>query len=235
MATVYLIPTPLHANGWEHLHQQTLNYLQACTHLFCESIKTARQLARGLDKAFPIDNKAWYSIHKNDIVENTQDFKKLLTQEVNIAILSEAGCPAIADPGNVLVQLAHQAGAKVMPITGPSSIMLALMASGFNGQQFSFVGYLPAETGALKTKLKQLEQDSQKNNSTYIFIETPFRNTKLWEQILNSLQPHTRVCVAANLTGGQEQYVLTQTVTAWKKMQPPIHKQNSIFLLYAGT
>jgi 16S rRNA (cytidine1402-2'-O)-methyltransferase len=165
--------------------------------------------------------------------QNNQNFSPIfdaLKNGKNAGIISEAGNPCIADPGFELVAMAHQQQIEVVPLVGPSSILLALIASGFNGQMFCFHGYLPIENTARTKKLKQLENESAKTGATQIFMETPYRNQKLFEQLLQTFQPNTKLCVAADLTL-QTQFISTQTVNNWKKMNIQLHKRYVIFLI----
>jgi len=179
-----------------------------------------------------IDDYEWHTIHKAE-GEQKINFRNCITANKNIAIISEAGCPGIADPGQILIEVAQQMNATVKPLVGPSSILLALMASGMNGQQFEFVGYLPIDNGEKMKAIKEMEITSQKKNSTQIFIETPYRNDQLLETLLKTCKPTTRICVAAELTGPNE-YVKTKTVADWKKEKTGFHKKPVIFLLHAG-
>lgn len=197
--------------------------------LFAENERTARRYLKKLDKTIVIDDYAWYTIHKAE-QEVKQAFIQQLKAGKTIGIISEAGCPGIADPGQVLIEAAHQQGAIVKPLVGPSSILLALMGSGMNGQQFAFVGYLPIDEQQRKKKLQQLEEYSAKQQSTQVFIETPYRNNQLLETILKTCRPTTRICVAANLTAANER-IVTKTVADWKKEKPELHKQPVIFCL----
>ena len=187
--------------------------------LFAENERTARRYLKKLDKAIVIDNYEWYTIHKAE-----QEVKQAFVQQLKagkiIGIISEAGCPGIADPGQVLIEAAHVHGAIIKPLVGPSSILLALMGSGMNGQQFAFVGYLPIDEQQRKKKLLQLEEYSAK----------PYRNNQLFETILKTCKPTTRICVAANLTATNES-IVTKTVADWKKAKPELHKQPVIFCL----
>ena len=178
-----------------------------------------------------IDEYKWFTIHKAE-TEVQQAFTQQLKDGRNIGIISEAGCPGVADPGQILVNAAHKAGAIVKPLVGPSSILLALMASGMNGQQFQFTGYLPIETSARKTVLKELENESAKKNCTQIFIETPYRNNQLIKQIVETCKPQTQLCIAADITAPSET-IVTKTVSEWKKQLPDLHKRLAIFLLFA--
>jgi len=171
-------------------------------------------------------------------IENDVDFlpeEKLTAHFLegkSVGLISEAGCPGIADPGQSLVRWAHQNHVKVVPLIGPSSVFLALMASGMNGQQFTFHGYLPVSSSERKKKLKQLEEESQRNRQTQLFIETPYRNDSLLKDILEVLRPSTALCIASNITLPGE-FICTRPVSAWKKNLPDLKKKPSIFLLQA--
>ncbi len=234
-AIVYLIPAPLHddEDALKALPVYVTEAIKACHVFFAENEKTARRYFKKLWREMIIDNYEWHTIHKaEDNIKNI--FLNCIKGGKTIGIVSEAGCPGIADPGQILVNLAQQKGIAVKPLTGPSSILLALMASGMNGQQFAFHGYLPIDSGERKKKLKQLEVESAQNRCTQIFIETPFRNNALFADALQSCLPSTQLCVAANLTGKDES-VRTQTVAVWKQNPlPQLHKIPVIFLMYAG-
>jgi 16S rRNA (cytidine1402-2'-O)-methyltransferase len=159
-----------------------------------------------------------------------QSFRQKITAGKNIAIISEAGCPGIADPGQILIATAQEMGAIVKPLVGPSSILLALMASGMNGQQFEFVGYLPIDNLERNKAITALENTSKSKNSTQIFIETPYRNNQLIENLLKTCKPLTRLCIAAELTGPNE-FIKTKTIADWKKEKTDFHKKPVIFLL----
>ena len=161
-----------------------------------------------------------------------QKFKQKIKEGKNIGIISEAGCPGIADPGQILIAAAQEMNATIKPLVGPSSILLALMASGMNGQQFEFVGYLPIDNLERNKAITALETSSQKKNSTQIFIETPYRNNQLIETLLKTCKPSTRLCIAAELTGAGE-FIKTRTVADWKKEKTDFHKKPVIFLLHA--
>lgn len=229
MATVFLIPAPLEEESLQAVPAYVLDAIKQCTVLFAENERTARRYLKKLDKAIVIDDYEWYTIHKAEN-EVKQAFIQQIKAGKNIGIISEAGCPGIADPGQVLIEAAHVHGAIIKPLVGPSSILLALMGSGMNGQQFAFVGYLPIDEQQRKKKLLQLEEYSAKQQSTQVFIETPYRNNQLLETILKTCKPSTRVCVAANLTAANE-LIVTKTVADWKKEKPELHKQPVIFCL----
>lgn len=229
MATVFLIPAPLEEESLQAIPAYVLDAIKQCNVLFAENERTARRYLKKLDKTIVIDDYVWYTIHKAE-QEVKQSFVQQLKAGKTIGIISEAGCPGIADPGQVLIEVAHQQGAIVKPLVGPSSILLALMGSGMNGQQFAFVGYLPIDEQQRKKKLQQLEEYSAKQQSTQVFIETPYRNNQLLETILKTCRPTTRVCIAANLTAANES-INTKTVADWKKEKPELHKQPVIFCL----
>jgi 16S rRNA (cytidine1402-2'-O)-methyltransferase len=160
-------------------------------------------------------------------------FKQKIREEKNIGVISEAGCPGVADPGQQLIAIAHQMNIVVKPLVGPNAILLALMASGMNGQQFQFVGYLPIDISERTKAIKNLESESNQKDCTQIFIETPYRNNQLFEALTKSLHPKTKICVAIDLTAPTEM-IQTKTVQQWKTAMPQLHKRPSIFLLYAG-
>jgi 16S rRNA (cytidine1402-2'-O)-methyltransferase len=230
-ATVYLIPSLLDPGGINAVPPAILEAVQCCDTFFTENIRTTRRFLKMLWPAMEIDRYEWFAIHE---AEETQqnNFKKALQAGKQIGIISEAGCPGIADPGQLLVQTAQQMGVRVKPITGPSSIILALMASGMNGQQFEFRGYLPIDKQDRIKKIKELETDAQQRKATQIFIETPYRNNQLLEALLAVCKPATLLCVAAGLTGMQES-IQTRTIAEWRKAKPDLHKIPVIYLLMA--
>jgi 16S rRNA (cytidine1402-2'-O)-methyltransferase len=233
MSTIYLIPSVLHETALETIPPYVLTALKNCTVIFAENERTARRFLKSLDRNISIDGYEWFTIHKAE-EEQVNNFKQKISENKNIAIISEAGCPGIADPGQILIGIAQDMNCTIKPLTGPSSILLALMASGMNGQQFEFAGYLPIETIAREKMLRELELSSAKNNSTKIFIETPYRNNQLVESLIKVCQGKTRLCIAVNLTAPEE-FIKTQSITQWKLKKPDIHKQPTIFLLHAGT
>ncbi len=235
---VYLIPTVLHDDekALQALPPYIINAIKNCTVLFAENEKTARRFFKKLWKTHMpwqeiiIDNYEWHTIHKAE-----ESVKAIFIQRVNegknIGIVSEAGCPGIADPGQILVEAAQQIGAIVHPLAGPSSILLALMASGMNGQCFQFVGYLPVDSAARKKTIRELEVDSQKRNCTQIFIETPYRNNQLINDVLNTCKDETKFCIAVDITASTES-IKTKTIKEWKQQIPDLNKRPAIFLLH---
>lgn len=230
--TLYLIPCWLEEQAIAPLPAYLLDAVKTCQVFFVENERSARRYLKALWKEMVIDDYEWYSIHKAE-PEVLTSFRAALARGATIGLISEAGCPGIADPGQLLTAAAHAAGAAVKPLVGPSSILLALMASGLNGQQFRFTGYLPVDNAARTKALRELEAESQRLHCTMIFIETPYRNNQVLAAILAVCRPSTRLCVAANLTGAAE-YIRTQTIAGWKQTAlPELHKQPTIFCLLA--
>jgi 16S rRNA (cytidine1402-2'-O)-methyltransferase len=193
---VYLIPSFLADEALETIPSYVLTAIKNCQVIFAENERTARRFLKSICKEIVIDDFEWYAIHKAE-QEQINSFRQKINEEKNIAIISEAGCPGIADPGQILVHEAQRLNVTVKPLVGPSSILLALMASGLNGQHFSFAGYLPIDNIERNEKLKCLEEDSIKTNCTQIFIETPYRNNKMLETILRICKPGTQLCIAS--------------------------------------
>jgi 16S rRNA (cytidine1402-2'-O)-methyltransferase len=227
--SVLLLPVVLSDDGYHALPEILRNEAESCDVFFVEELRTARRFLRKLIPDFNIDGRTWFEIDLKS-TETIQAFKNALQQGKNIGIMSEAGCPGIADPGQELVSIAQSMGARVRPITGPSSIFLALMASGMNGQRFQFNGYLPVASDQRKKSLRELESDSTRTGCTHIFIETPYRNEAMLDAILSTCKPETRLCIAVNITGSTED-IRTRRVGEWKKERPVLRKVPAIFLL----
>jgi 16S rRNA (cytidine1402-2'-O)-methyltransferase len=232
MPTVYLIPSFLADDTRETIPPYVLESVKKCNVIFAENERTARRFLKAMDREIVIDHFEWYAIHKAE-EEQVSTFKKCIQDGKNIAIISEAGCPGVADPGQILVAAAQEMNCLVKPLVGPSSILLALMASGLNGQQFEFVGYLPIDGLERSKKIKELENHSLKYNSTKIFIETPYRNNQLLEALCQHANDKTKLCIGINITAASES-ILTRTVSQWRNKKPELHKLPVIFLLYAG-
>jgi len=232
---VYLIPTVLsdEENALKSLPSYIVDAIKQCQVFFVENEKTARRFFKKLWKEMVIDDYTWYTIHKAE-EEVKNSFIHHLKAGKTIGIVSEAGCPGVADPGQILIEAAQQIQATVYPLVGPSSILLGLMASGMNGQCFQFTGYLPIDSTARKKAIKELETDSQKRNCTQIFIETPYRNNQLISDVLSTCKNETRFCIAVDITASNER-IVTKTIADWKKSTAPeIHKRAAIFLLFAS-
>ena len=228
---IYLIPTVLEESATETIAPYIIDAIKKCQAIFAENERTARRFLKNICKEIVIDDYEWFTIHKaeNEVLHS---FRQKIKDGKNIAIISEAGCPGIADPGQILIAAAQEMDAVVKPLVGPSSILLALVASGMNGQQFEFVGYLPIDNLERNKAITALESTSQKKNSTQIFIETPYRNNQLIENLLKTCKPSTRLCIAAELTGPNE-FVKTKTISDWKNEKTDFHKKPVIFLLSA--
>jgi len=232
MSTIYLIPCTLAEDATATIPLYIMDAVKQCSVIFAENERSARRFLKSMDKNIVIDNFEWYTIHKAE-EEQLKQFGQKIKEGKNIAIISEAGCPGIADPGQVLIAAAQQLNCVVKPLVGPSSILLALMGSGMNGQQFEFLGYLPIDNLERSKKLKEIEASSQKNNSTKIFIETPYRNNQLVEAIFKTCAPNTKLCVGVNITAPNES-IRTYSIADWKNKKPELNKQPAIFLIYAG-
>ncbi len=228
---VYLIPTVLHEDALQSIPAYILDAVKDCSVFFVEQEKTARRFFKKLWREMVIDDYQWFTIHKAE-QEVKSAFAECLRAGKNIGIVSEAGCPGIADPGQVLVEVAQSMGVTVKPLVGPSSILLALMASGMNGQCFQFHGYLPIDTTERKKKIKELETDSAKRSCTQLFIETPYRNNALINDLLQTCRQETRLCIAVDITAANES-IQTKSIQEWKKKLLDIHKRLAIFLLQA--
>jgi len=232
MADIYLIPCVLAEDASQTIPNYIIDAVKKCNVIFAENERTARRFLKMMDKTIVIEAYEWFAIHKAE-EEELISFTKKIKEEKTIAIISEAGCPGVADPGQILIAAAQKLNCIIKPLVGPSSILLALMASGMNGQQFEFVGYLPIDNTDRIKRIKELEISSQKNKSTKIFIETPYRNNQLVESILKTCEGKTLFCIAVNLTAKNES-VKTMQVNEWKTKKPELHKLPAIFLLYAG-
>ncbi|MCW3461957.1 SAM-dependent methyltransferase [Chitinophaga nivalis] len=229
---VYLVPTVLSPDALFSIPAYVTAIVQQLTVFYVENERTARRYLKALDRNINIDALQLLLMNENQPPDVTLA-KKLLKEGKDIGILSEAGCPAIADPGHLIVQAAHSIDAPVIPMIGPNSMLLALMASGMNGQNFQFVGYLPIKPPERIRFIKELEQQSQQKQQTQLFIETPYRNNQLLKDILDNCKDHTQLCIAADITAPTE-YIKTRSVKEWRKALPELHKRPAIFLLYAG-
>jgi len=228
--TLYLIPVPL---AEEAAHKTFTPYLadtinQIDTYIV-ENSKTARRFLKEAGLKTPQKDLIVHDYGKHNR-DNLGQFFNELKAGKDVGLMSEAGCPGVADPGADIVAEAHKRGIKVVPLVGPSSILLALMASGFNGQSFAFWGYLPIDKEQRAKRIKDLELSASRYKQTQIFIETPFRNNQLFEEVLKSCKPNTQICVASNLTS-EEEYIKTQNVNNWRKEEIDLHKKPTIFLM----
>jgi 16S rRNA (cytidine1402-2'-O)-methyltransferase len=228
---LFLIPTLLgDTDVRSSLPENVLQIIQNLGEFVVEDERTARRFLATLKMAKPIKELKFHELSEHTDPSQVPSFLESVEKGVDIGLLSEAGCPCVADPGSILVRLAHEKGIEVVPLVGPSSLMLALMASGMNGQNFSFVGYLPKEQGARIRKLQELERLAQNKGQTQLFIETPYRNNHMLEDILKHCKSDTRLCLAADLTL-PTQFAQTKTVAEWRKNVPDLDKRPTVFLL----
>ena len=230
---LYLIPVTL---GETEINQVLPSYnhdvIVNIKHFIVENIRSARRFLKKVEKSIDIDELTFYELNRHTDRKFIAQYLEPLSQGKPVGIISEAGCPAIADPGADVVAIAQSRNFRVIPLVGPSSILMAIMASGFNGQSFAFNGYLPPDGPGRVKALKKLENKVYNEDQTQAFIETPYRNAKMIETILASLRPNTKLCIAAGITCAEE-FIHTKTIAQWKKEKlPDLGKIPSIFLLY---
>lgn len=229
---LYMIPVPIAEGDLAKVLPSVNQSLIVPIELFfVENIRSARRALRKMVANKPIESITFVEIGKQAAQETQVDeaLQRILSGE-NAGVLSEAGCPGIADPGAKIARLAHSKGIRVVPLVGPSSLFLALMASGLNGQHFAFCGYLPRERDELKHSLTTLERRIKQESQSQLFIETPYRNMRLVEQLLNLCNPHTRLCIAQDITGENE-FIATQTIAQWRQSPPHLEKLPTLFIL----
>lgn len=232
---LYLIPVTLGNTPIEQV-LPAYNKQVICNirHFIVEEVRTARRFLKQVDRDINIDELTFYPMGKHADAASFSKYLDALRNGEDMGVISEAGCPAVADPGADVVAIAQREGLKVVPLVGPSSILLAVMGSGFNGQSFAFHGYLPIAPTDRARRLKQLESRSAAEHQTQLFIETPYRNHKIIADILSACNPRTRLCIASGLTTEKE-YICSKTVKEWKQAPPPdLNKIPTIFAIYAG-
>lgn len=205
--------------------------INSLSYFIVENIRSARRFLKKCNPTIDINALTFYELNKRTLPKDIASFLNPIKLGESIGVLSEAGCPAIADPGADVVAIAQKNNYKVVPLVGPSSILMSLMASGFNGQSFAFHGYLPIEENERAKALKVLEEKLYKEDQTQIFIETPYRNNKMAEDILKHCKPQTKLCIAMNISCDNET-IVTKKVGAWKGKLPDMHKQPCVFLIY---
>ena len=229
MIPVTLGDTPLS----QVLPEYNTGVVRGIRHFIVEDVRSARRFLKKVDRDIDIDSLTFYAMGKHASPHDFASYLRPLEQGLPVGVISEAGCPAVADPGADVVAIAQRKGLRVVPLVGPSSMILAVMASGFNGQSFAFNGYLPIDPAERSRRLKALEQRAAAEHQTQLFIETPYRNAKMFEEILRTCRPQTRLCVAAGITCAEE-FIKTRTVQEWKKHPlPDLSKVPAIFLIYA--
>lgn len=233
-ASLYLIPNTLGSeDAGKVLPSYNTQIIKGIKHFIVESRKEAVRFLVRTDKSIVIEDLTFYELNEHTDLKTIGNYlDPIIKEKVPMGIISDAGCPAIADPGAAVVEMAQKKNIDVVPLVGPSSIIMSVMASGFNGQSFAFNGYLPVKPNERVSKLHQLENKVYKENQTQLFIEAPYRNLKMLESITQSLKKDTLLCIAAGITTDQE-YIHTHTIAEWKKIpEPPIHKLPAIFLIY---
>lgn len=232
--TLYLIPAPLGNSEITDIIPSHVNEIICeLTEFIAEDARTARRYLKTAGYTKPFDDIVFHLLNKHTRHEEIPDFLNSLLKGNNVGLLSEAGIPCIADPGAAVVKLAHQFTIRVVPLTGPSSIFLALSASGMNGQNFTFHGYLPIDKNERKRKIKEIESTSYAKDQTQIFIETPYRNKQMFDEIVRTCKPQTMLCIARDITLNDE-FIKTMTVGEWRNESPDINKRNTVFLIYKG-
>lgn len=236
MATLYLIPVTLGDTPVDQvLPAYNHDVIMPIRHFIVEEVRTARRFLKQVDKSIDIDQLTFYPMGKHADKALFSQYLAPLRNGEDMGIISEAGCPAIADPGSDVVAIAQSEGHKVVPLVGPSSIILSLMASGFNGQNFAFHGYLPIAKGERMAVLKRMETTAATEHQTQLFIETPYRNHQMIQDIISACNPSTRMCIAAGITCGDSEFIRTQTIRQWKQSLsalPDLKKIPAIFLIY---
>lgn len=229
---LYLIPNLLGDTPVEQvLPPYNHEIIMGIRHFIVEDVRTARRFLKLVDRSIDIDQLTFYTLNKHTNPDEVASMLRPLEEGSPMGVISEAGCPAVADPGADVVAIAQRKGLQVVPLVGPSSIILAVMGSGFNGQSFAFNGYLPIEPDERIKTLKKLEQRAYTENQTQLFIETPYRNAKMMADILKACRPQTHLCIAAGLTT-KDEYIKTRTVKEWTGHLPQLEKIPCIFLIY---
>ena len=231
-AALYLIPVTMGETSIEKvLPSYNREVILSIKHFIVENIRSARRFLKKTEPSINIDELTFYELNKHTNPEQIESYLQPLSAGANVGVISEAGCPAIADPGADIVAIAQHKNYKVVPLVGPSSILMSLMASGFNGQSFSFHGYLPIDANERIKSIKDLEQRIYSEDQTQIFIETPYRNSKMAEDLIRNCRPSTKLCIAMNITCDDE-FIKTLPVKNWSKQLPDMGKKPCIFLIY---
>jgi len=229
---LYLIPTPLAENTLDKMVTEEMNRtVKDLDYFLAENIRTSRRFISSLKLGKIIQDLHFDLLDKNTSAKEIGHLCAPLMKGKNMGVLSEAGCPGIADPGNLAVTFAHQHNIEVIPLVGPSSIFMALMASGLNGQSFTFHGYLPIDKQKRIQTIKAIEKDAINKNQTQIFMETPYRNNPLFADLLKYCRPYTRLCIAKDISG-EKGWIKTLTIKEWGKSKPELHKVPTVFLIY---
>lgn len=229
---LFLIPAYLSENSpISYFAPVIKEYIMKTDYFFVENEKTARKVIKFFAPEKKQPDLKLYVLDKYSENSDLKEAQTLLKNGQDFGLLSEAGLPCIADPGNIMVKWCHENDVKVIPVNGPSSIILALISSGFNGQEFTFHGYLPIDKSEKKSKIQYLENQVNKTGYSQIFMETPYRNNALFEDLCKFLSPSTRLCIAANINDPLEEFVKTRTIKDWQKNKPELHKIPAVFVL----
>lgn len=231
---MYLLPVTLGDTAVERvLPPYNREVILQIKYFIVEDVRSARRFLKKVDASIDIDKLTFFELNKHTQPEVISGYLQPLVEGHSMGVVSEAGCPAVADPGADVVAIAQRKRLKVVPLVGPSSIILSVMGAGFNGQNFAFNGYLPIDPSERARRIKELENRVYSEDQTQLFIETPYRNAKMFEEILRTCRPQTRLCVAAGITCAEE-FIKTRTVQEWKKHPlPDLSKVPAIFLIYA--
>lgn len=231
MAKLFLVPNVLGEGDWQNVLPASIFQIVTGTKYFIvENIRTARRFLKQVNKEIDIDSLTFFELNKYTNDSDLPRFLEPTQKGFDIAVISEAGCPGVADPGADIVRIAHKKNIKVVPLVGPSSILLALMASGLNGQNFAFHGYLPVKPHERTRTIALLEKQTKNHHQTQIFIETPYRNNQMINDLLKTCSLSTLLCIAADITGENE-FIETKTIKMWKNKIPDLHKIPTIFLI----
>ncbi|MDE5924447.1 MAG: SAM-dependent methyltransferase [Muribaculaceae bacterium] len=240
-AALYLIPVGMSDAPYsEVIPAGNVEIIKRLRHFIVENTRSARRFLKRCDPAMDLAEVTFYELNRHTDLSEVAGYLAPLRRGESMGVMSDAGCPAVADPGALPVAIAQEEGLTVRPLVGPSSILMGIMASGFNGQGFSFHGYLPIDDHDRAAALKRLEEDSRRHSMTQIFIETPYRNQRMLEFLINHLSPSTRICVACDLTDPEREEVRTMTPAGWKKYLATLpegrgyDKRPAVFLIYAG-
>lgn len=229
---LFLIPAYLSENSpTDYFAPAVKEYILKTDYFFVENEKTARKVIKFFAPEKKQSDLKLFLLDKNTERKDLQEAQMLMVKGQDFGLLSEAGLPCVADPGNLMVKWCHENGVKVIPINGPSSIIMALISSGFNGQEFTFHGYLPIDKSEKKSKIKWLDSQVQNTGFSQIFMETPYRNNQLFEDLCKNLPPHAKLCIAANINDPNDEFIKTLTIKDWQKNKPELHKIPAVFVL----
>ena len=228
---IFLIPSPISDNTQKNvITPEVRQIIKTLNIFFVENLRTSRRYISSLNLNIDISSLDFFVLDKNSEDQNISEYLEIVLSGINVGIISEAGCPGIADPGSQLIAKAHFHGIQIVPLTGPSSIFLALMSSGLNGQTFTFHGYLPIDHKEKQKKILGLERDLNQSGYTQIFMETPYRNEKLLADLLSTLNQNTMLCIACDISGENE-LIKTASIREWQNLHPDLHKKPAIFLI----